>query len=270
MRPCSSSSRYAAVPDNDLSCRDLCRGVQVAAALDQSWYPVPREIASWRIRRFAVPLLRRQAPAGHIVLCGISWPTYEALLRDLEDSPGIRVAYDRGTLEIMSPSKLHENLKSLLSQMLGILMLELNIERVSAGSTTWRRQDLERGLEPDECYYIASEARVRGKDHLDLTVDPPPDLAIEVDLDKPALEKLRIYAALGVTEVWKYDGQRLCVYRLQPDARYLEVRESASFPFLPLDELTRFLSQRQGTTETQLLRAFREWVRTRLGGYARP
>lgn len=217
-----------------------------------------------------MPLLRKSAPGGHIVLQDISWATYSALLKDLESHPGVRVTYDRGLLEIMSPSKLHEKLKKLVSQILEVLMLELNIERESAGATTWRREDLDRGLEPDECYYIANASRVQGKDQLDLRVDPPPDLAIEVDLQEAAIDKLAIYAALGIAEVWRYDGEIVRVYLLQPDRTYQESRASLSFPFLPLDELTRFLSQRQVLGETRLLRAFRDWVKAELSNHARP
>lgn len=216
-----------------------------------------------------MPLIRDREPEGYIVLQDISWPTYEALLRDLSGHPGVRVAYDRGTLEIMSPSKLHERLKKLLAQVLEILTLELNIRRQSAGSTTWKRSDLGKGIEADECYYISTVARVRDQDQADLTVDPPPDLAIEVDLQVPDLDKLAIYAALGVPEVWKYDGQRLRVHVRQPEGRYLEVRQSASFPFLPLDQLERFLSRARVADEVEFLREFRDWVRRELGQYSR-
>lgn len=216
-----------------------------------------------------MPLIRDREPDGYIVLRDISWPTYEALLKDLSGHPGVRVAYDRGSLEIMSPSKLHERLKKLLAQVLEILTLELNIRRQSAGSTTWKRSDLARGIEADECYYISTVARVRDKDRADLTVDPPPDLAIEVDLQTPDLDKLSIYAALGVPEVWKYDGHQLRVHVLQPDGRYLEVEQSPSFPFLPLDQLARFLSRARDVDEVELLREFRDWVRRELGQHAR-
>lgn len=210
-----------------------------------------------------MPVLRDRAPEGHLVLSGISWQTYLALLKDLEPFPGVRVAYDQGVLEIVSPSKLHEVFKSLIGRMLETMTLELDIECQSAGSTTWRREDLEKGIEPDECYYLANEPRVRGKDHADLTVDPPPDLAIEVDLGKSGIDKLAIHAALGVPEVWKFDGQRMRAYVLQPDRTYQERRESASFPFLAVDELSGFLARRSSTGETALIREFRDWVRAR-------
>lgn len=217
-----------------------------------------------------MPVLRDRAPEGHLVLSGITWPTYLALLKDLEPFPGVRVAYDQGVLEIMSPSKLHEVLKRLIGRMLETLTLELNIECQSAGSTTWKREDLAKGIEPDECYYIANEPRVRGQDQADLMVDPPPDLAIEVDLGETGIDKLAIYAGLGVPEVWRHDGERLHVFLLQPDRRYMESGVSASFPFLPLDDLTRFLSQRQRTGETAFIREFRDWVRTALAQHVRP
>lgn len=217
-----------------------------------------------------MPLLRDRVPEGHVLLSGISWTTYLALLKDLAEFPGVRVAYDRGVLEIMSPSQLHEVLKTLLARMLEILTLELNIDCQCAGSTTWKREDVERGIEPDECYYIASEARVRGKDQVDLLVDPPPDLAIEVDLEKPMMEKLGIYAGLGIPEVWKCDGERLSVFLLQGDGSYLESGTSASFPFFEVDALARFLARRHDASQTALMREFRDWVRSDLGKHARP
>lgn len=214
--------------------------------------------------------VRQQELRDHCVLHGVSWHTYMALLKDLEDRPGLRVTYDRGTLEIMSPSERHENLKSLLGRMVELLTLELNIVCRTAGSTTWKRQDLERGLEPDECYYIANEPRVRGKREADLSVDPPPDLAIEVDLSRSAIDKLEVYAALGVPEVWRYDGQRLRAYLLENDARYAEGVRSASFPFLSIDHLERFLANEQRLDETRLMRTFRDWVRLEFSQHARP
>ena len=211
----------------------------------------------------------QRRPDGLLVLHGISWPTYSALLNDLEAHPGHRVAFDRGTLEITSPSELHENLKSVIGRMIEQIVLELNIECRSAGSTTWRREDLARGLEPDECYYIANESRVRGRE-VNLMVDPPPDLAVEVDITRPGIEKLAIYAALGVPEVWKFDGRKLSGFVLDVGGGYREVRQSAAFPFLQLNELERFLNKLPGTTETRLLREFRDWVRREFADRAQP
>lgn len=214
------------------------------------------------------PVLR-SGPDALMVLHGISWATYTALLEDLAEQPGHRFAYDRGTLEIMSPSDLHEKLKTLLARMIEVMMLELNIDSCSLGATTWNREDLGRGIEADECYYIASESRVRGKSPIVPGVDPPPDLAIEVEISRPAIDKLAIYAALGVNEIWKHDGQKLRVFVLEPDGRYRETRQSLAFPFLPLHELERFLAEIPTSSEVKLVRDFRDWVRSELGPHAR-
>jgi Uma2 family endonuclease len=139
---------------------------------------------------------------------------------------------------------------------------ELNIPILSAGSTTLKLQLKERGLEPDECYYLGNEAKMRGKRELDLAVDPPPDLAIEVDISSSSLDQLAIYATLGVPEVWLYDGAVLEVYQLQPDKTYAKQTHSPAFPFLPLDEIERFLARRNETDETTWIRSFRAWVKT--------
>jgi len=171
--------------------------------------------------------------AGHVVLYNIGWSTYEAILAD-NGNPGTRLTYDRGTLEIMSPSEEHERCKKLLGRMIEAMTEELAIPIRSAGSTTWKSRIREQGLEPDECYYVASESRVRGRKEVDLTVDPPPDLAVEVEITSRWVDKMPIYAALGVGEVWRYDGKALRVEQLQADGTYARQPRSPSFPFLPL------------------------------------
>jgi Uma2 family endonuclease len=209
---------------------------------------------------------RRSEPrAGaekRIVLHGVSWETYERLVAELEtESGGIRLAYDRGFLEIMCPSFLHENYKWRLGRMIEILAEEIDCDFVAGGSTTFRRESLQRGLEPDECYWLAHAAAVGQKKEIDLDVDPPPDLAMEVDLTTDSLNKQAIYASLGVPEVWRYDGESLAVLRLGPDGAYAVVEDSASFPQIALSELTRFLERRRETSDQQWVKEFRRWVR---------
>ena len=139
---------------------------------------------------------------------------------------------------------------------------ELGIPISSASSTTLKAEWKERGLEADESYYVANEPRVRGRDEIDLRVDPPPDLAIEVDISTSSLDQLSIYADLGVPEVWLCDGTTLKVYQLQPDGTYAQQARSPSFPFLPLEEIERFLARRDETDETTWIRSFRAWVKT--------
>jgi len=199
--------------------------------------------------------------AGHIVLYNVAWSTYETLLAEL-DCPGTRFTYDRGTLEIMSPSEDHERFKTLLGRMIETMTEELAIPIRSAGSTTWKNVLREHGIEPDECYYVASEPQVRGRREIDLSVDPPPDLVVEVEITKSVLDKMRIYAAMGVPELWRYDGKALKVEQLQADGNYARQSQSAAFPLLPPAEIERFLQECNKTDETTWIRSFREWVRS--------
>jgi Uma2 family endonuclease len=196
-----------------------------------------------------------------VVLRGIRWSTFESLLSD-SDHRAAHFTYDRGHLEIMSPSASHERLKCLLRRIVRTTTEELDIPIRSSGSTTLRNRSNDRGLEPDECYYVANEAQVCGRDEIDLRVDPPPDLAIEVDISISSLDQLSIYADLGVPEVWLYDGTTLKVHQLQPDDKYVQQARSPSFPFLPLDEIERFLARRNETDETTWIRSFRAWMKT--------
>jgi Uma2 family endonuclease len=209
----------------------------------------------------ALPL----APEQRTLLTEVRWSTYLALLADLRKRRGTRLAYCRGRLEIVTTSEAHERWKKLLARMVEALTEELGLECLSLGQTTWRREDLECGIEPDECYYIAGEPKVRDQDAIDLAVDPPPDLAIEVEISRSAVDRLEIYAALGVPEVWRFDGQTIRVHRLRA-GRYVESSRSRSFPGLPIAELARFAALRRSMGETRLLKAFRVWVRQRLGG----
>ncbi len=198
--------------------------------------------------------------AGQVVLYNIAWSTYEAIVAE-NRNPGTRFTYDRGTLEIMSPSEERERFKRLIGRMIETMTEELQIPIRSAGSTTWKSQAREQGLEPDECYYVANEPRVRGRDEIDLSVDPPPDLAVEVEITSGWIDKIPIYAGLGVPEVWRYDGKTLRVELLQADGSYAPQSQSSAFPFLPLAEIPRFLERRNATDETSWIRSFRQWVR---------
>jgi Uma2 family endonuclease len=161
----------------------------------------------------------------------------------------------------MSPSEEHERFKKLIGRMIEVMTEELRIPIRSAGSTTWKDELKKHGLEPDECYYVANEPKVRGRDGIDLSDDPPPDLALEVELSGPWIEKMPIYADLGVPEVWCYDGESLRIMLLHANGRYAQAPRSAAFPFLPLVEIERFLARRNETDETSWIRGFREWVR---------
>ncbi len=199
-----------------------------------------------------------------VLLENISWSTYEALLEDLGPHPGKRITYDRGLLEIMTTSPRHERVKKLLGRFLEIMTLELSIEIVGVGSTTWKRKDLQRGFEADECYYIGNEEVVRGRDDIEIPRDPPPDLVVEVDISRSSLKRHEIYAAFGIPEAWQYDGERVRFYALEESGEYKETEQSVAFPFLGVADLNRFVAMRASLSETRLMQVFRDWVRENL------
>jgi Uma2 family endonuclease len=199
-------------------------------------------------------------PETRVVLSNISWATYEAILAD-SDSCGKRFTYDRGTLEIMSPSSAHEWFHKLLGRLVEAFTVERNIPIRSTATTTLRSQLKDRGLEADESYYIANESHVRGRKDLDLTRDPPPDLAIEVEISRSAMDKLAIYGDLGVPEVWFYDGESLRMCVLQSDGTYEAQPRSSQLPLLTTEILGGFLARRHESDETTWVRSFHEWVR---------
>jgi Uma2 family endonuclease len=201
--------------------------------------------------------------AQHLVLGSVPWSTYTRLLR-LFDDRHLRITYDRGALEIMPLSPEHERLKCLLGYLVLVLVEELGWNMASFGSMTFKRRKKRRGLEPDECYWIQSEPKVRGKDKIDVRRDPPPDLVIEIDWSHSSLDRLAIFAALLVPEVWRFDGEKLCVHIFGMDGRYAISERSRAFPFLPVDELIRFLGLRSTQSETDIIRQFRAWVRERI------
>ena len=135
-----------------------------------------------------------------VVLHNVRWETHERLLAEQADSSAPRFTYHRGELEIMSPSPEHERVNRRLAQLVLALTEEMGVEAKDLGSTTFRREDLERGFEPDSCFYIENEGLIYGKDRPDLSVDPPPDLVIEIDITSPSISKLPIYAQMGVPE----------------------------------------------------------------------
>jgi Uma2 family endonuclease len=198
-------------------------------------------------------------------LHGVSWRTYEALLADVgEQMSSLQLTYDRGELELMSPGGLHDRYKTRFGRMVEILTEELDIPIDGCGSTTLRRGDVEKGLEPDEAFYIQNEFRVRGKMEMDLAVDPPPDLAIEIDITSRSVDREGIYASLGVPELWRYDGDTLRIFALGPDGKYARTETSRAFPFLPIAEFAAFFDPLPGEDQTTWSKRFRAWVRERV------
>jgi Uma2 family endonuclease len=194
------------------------------------------------------------------VLHNISWETFEALLAETGEHRGSRFAYEDGTLEIMTPLFEHENPKSNFGNFIVALAEELEIEIRSAGSTTLKRRIAKRGIEPDNCYYIQNELAIRGKETLNLETDPAPDLAIEIDITSSSVNKLGIYSALGIAELWRYNGRDLKFYQLR-EGQYVECEFSITFPIISVSDISRFIQQSKTMGEIALLKSFRAWVK---------
>jgi Uma2 family endonuclease len=194
------------------------------------------------------------------LLEGVSWDFYLRCCEELQDRR-IRLTFNEGKLEFMITKAPHERHKKMLARMVEMMTYELDIAVESGGSMTIQRKDLLKGFEPDECWWIANEAAVRGKEEFDFRNDPPPDLAVEVEITSSLANRVGIYAAIGVPEIWRYDGKRLRFCLLQPDGEYLDCETSRAFPFLRPNDLMPFLSRDSKLDQTTRIRQFVEWFR---------
>ena len=194
------------------------------------------------------------------VLQRVSWATYESVLADHADARSPRFTYSEGMLEIMSPSSEHEKLIQVVATIAELVAEEQGIEFQNLGCTTFRRRDLKRGTEPDACFYIQNVERIRGKKEIDLTVDPPPDLVIEIEITCPAVPKLPVYARLRVPEIWLHDGRAARILRLSGD-QYEECGRSGVLPSLTPSVLSAFCEQSKTLTTLAWRRMVRTWAR---------
>ena len=209
------------------------------------------------------PPTARPTTERRVVLDGVSWSLYEQILRAVGDSNAVRLTYDGGRLEIMSPSNLHESVKKIAARLLETFSVECGIPIEGFGSWTLKRADLEKGLEPDECYYVQSLPLIADKRELDLNVDPPPDLAIEVDISPHDVARQPIYGALGVPEIWRYDGRRMSALLRSPDGSYAEAEQSLALPTLAMADFNRFIEIGLTSRQHAAVEALRQWVKGR-------
>jgi Uma2 family endonuclease len=206
-----------------------------------------------------------QPAAQSLRLSAVDWGTYSRLLRAFAERPAIRLAYDRGELEIMTPLLEHDNEGRFLGDLVFVLTEELGLPLKRGGSTTLRKRARRRGIEADESFWIANAPRMAGRRRLNLRTDPPPDLVIEVDVSRSSLDRLEIYAALAVPEVWRLEGDSLTFHMLKADGTYENALASRSFQFVTPGDMMRFLQQtRQGQDENAVVRQFRAWIQARI------
>ena len=197
--------------------------------------------------------------ADRVMLHNIGWQQFENLLQDLGENRAARVAYDDGTLEIMTPLPEHEQYKEVISDAVKDMAEELDLDYESLGSTTWKKERKMVGIEADNCFYFQNEALVRGRLDLDLQRDPPPDLALEIDITNKSLNRFPIYARLGVPEIWCYDSGELKIYLLQ-HGEYIESEKSLVFPNLEIRDLPKLIEQNRLNGRRAIRKAMREWV----------
>ncbi len=201
-------------------------------------------------------------PGQQLLLEDVTWQQFENILLDLGEHRSARVSYSHGYLEIMVPLPEHEKAKEIIGDTIKILLDRLNIDYDSLGSTTLRSERMTQGVEPDACFYIQNQVLVLGKSRLDMNIDPPPDLAVEIDLtSRTPLENYRL---LAVPELWRYSKQGLQIEVLQDD-KYVRSDSSPTFPDLPIvDLINRSVQQSQVVGSSQAIKAFKQWVRENL------
>ena len=197
---------------------------------------------------------------GTLLLHNIAWEDYEKLLEEMERKPAHRVSYNDGVLKIMSPRADHEFPKECILKLITVYADELDIDIESYGSTTYRRRRKAKGAEPDTSFYVQNAVQMRGKKDIDLEYDVPPDVVFEVDVTNESLDKLEIYAALRVPEIWRYDGQDFKIHALSGTA-HQTIEKSVALPLIAGELLTEFLRIAVEEGQTAMLKQFRKWLR---------
>ena len=202
-------------------------------------------------------------PGQSVLLKNISWQKFEGLLLELGEHRASRLAYDQGILEIMVPLPEHEYFKDALGDLIKDLADELGVEYECLGSTTWKREKALGGAEPDNCFYIQSLPAILGSLEIDLSQDPPPDLIVEIDITSKSIDRLPIYARLGIPEVWRYDRKQLRLLQLH-NGLYVELETSLAFPGFPVKSILNFVRQNPLAGRRSLRQSFRAWVKQQL------
>lgn len=215
-----------------------------------------------RTARAALPKKHQLEPLEQrVVLHGLCWQDYIQIGNILCDRPALRLTFDEGTLEIMVTSKEHEYFKVRLGGLIEVLAEVFNLRIEPGGNMTFQREDVEKGLEGDNCWWIEHFEQVLGKLTWDPVVDPAPDLLLEIEVSRTAIPRMPIYAKLKIPQVWCFDGQSIRVYLLQPNATYLQTKESPTFPGIPLAEIVPFARPQKDKDYLTILREFRAWVK---------
>lgn len=200
------------------------------------------------------------SPGGAVTVSGLTWQHYQLLLAELGEQRASRLAYDKGVLEIRLPSKLHEIINRLLSKIIFTVAEEWGRDIVDMGSTTWNRQDLDQGIEPDSCFYLQNADRIQGLNP-EIPADLPPDLAIEVDIANASDNKLVIYQALGIPELWIYRKGQIEILHLQSSG-FVASDRSLAFPSITPEQLQTWITMRETATDLAVVCAVRQFCQS--------
>ena len=195
----------------------------------------------------------------HIILRGVSWQIYQQLMKEHESRSAPRFTFNQGCLEIYMPSLKHEKKAEFLADIVRTVAEECEIELLSVRSTTFKRDDLEKGVEPDGCFYLQSYDQVFGMQAIDFEQFPP-DLVIEVDIFSPSINRFPIYAEFKVPEIWRYLKDEVKIYLFDGE-KYVEANESLALPKLSGEILTQFLVASETMKRSTWLKNVREWIR---------
>lgn len=203
---------------------------------------------------------------------GLDWQGFETIVALKGDRKNPRFLYDRGSLTLVSPSLRHEWIEDRLDGIVKAICGELDVAYQPTGSVQLHLPEHNRSVEGDRTYYIANEAAIRGKDDINLTIDPPPDLAIEVEITHPARVAIETWRLIGTPEVWVYRqrGDSLKFLRRDDDGAYTEATTSLVFPLLNVDDVLAWLEPREGEPANRWERRLRAWVRDVLARRVRP
>ncbi len=203
------------------------------------------------------------SPGSQLLVNHVNWTMFEHILAEIGETAASRLSYNNGLLEIMAPLPEHEDDKEIIGDLIKLLLEELQVEFRTLGSTTFKHQLMQYGVEPDQCFYIQHESVIRGKKRLDLTIDPPPDLVLEIDLTSRT--HFDNYEKLGVPELWRYDGKTLEIHLLQAGT-YRVSKTSLHFPQLPLTEAIPYYVERSKVIgRNATMKEFRRWLATQGG-----
>jgi Uma2 family endonuclease len=209
-----------------------------------------------------VELIDRMPADSVLIQHGVSWDDYEELLEAVGEAGSLRICYDEGTLQVMSPSSKHENRAILIERLVDLLSIRQRIKVLFYGSTTIKKRREQKGAEPDACFYVQTADAVGTKEQIDFNTDPPPDVVVEIDIHHESISKFPIYAAFGIPELWRDDGETLTIYHLR-DGQYVVSEASQALPIFTSAVLTQFLARSPKEDQYDIVLAFEEWLKVR-------